>query len=318
MKKRYTLPVTGTILTAALLATTFGTAFAGEPAPAPAIESAEAKVTMDEAIQKALDDAGLTKEAVTFSKQTNEFSDGRNLYEIDFIIPGNTKYEYKVDALTGDFLEREAEPWEADDDMDYQGLLSAAQDLFLNPEALTADFIKTAEDAALGAANATEGDVIFYKAGVNYEDGQIVYEIGFLLPGDVKYDFDIDPATGAVVDQDTDMWEAEDDMEYGGLINPQAADAAAPAGEAAPAADAAAPAAATGAITSEQALGIALQDAGFTEGEVNVVKNHSEFDDDYGVEKYDIDFFGPDGMKYEYDIAVADGSILDKDAEFDD
>ena len=80
----------------------------------------------------------------------------------------------------------------------------------------------------------------------------------------------------------------------------------------------AAPAAATGAITSEQALGIALQDAGFTEGEVNVVKNHSEFDDDYGVKKYDIDFFGPDGMKYEYDIKVADGVILDKDAEFDD
>ena len=43
MKKRYTLPVTGAILTMALMATTFGTAFAGtapEPA-APAIAIAE-------------------------------------------------------------------------------------------------------------------------------------------------------------------------------------------------------------------------------------------------------------------------------------
>jgi len=37
-----------------------------------------------------------------------------------------------------------------------------------------------------------------------------------------------------------------------------------------------------------------MQDAGFTKGEVNVVKNHNEFDDDYGVEKY------------EYDITEAD------------
>ena len=65
-------------------------------------------------------------------------------------------------------------------------------------------------------------------------------------------------------------------------------------------------------------MAIALQDAGFAQGDVNFVKTEREFSDDYGVEKYDIDFFGPDGLKYEYDIRVADGVILDKDAEVDD
>ena len=309
MKKRYTLPVTGAILTMALMATTFGTAFAGtapEPA-APAIQIAEAKISQAEAIEKALADAALTKEAVTFSKQTNEFSDGRNLYEIDFIIPGEVKYDYKVDALTGDLLERETDPWEADDNADYQGLLNAGQDLFLNPEALTPEFIKGAADAALNAVQTAEADARFYKAGLNYEDGQIVYEIGFLLPGEVKFDFDIDPKTGMIIDTDQDLWEAEDDLEYKGLLTPQAADAA----------PAQAPQAA-GEVTTDQAMALALQDAGFAQGDVNFVKTEREFSDDYGVEKYDIDFFGPDGMKYEYDIRVADGVILDKDAEFDD
>ena len=48
------------------------------------------------------------------------------------------------------------------------------------------------------------------------------------------------------------------------------------------------------------------------------MKNQKEFDDDLGIEKYDIDFFGPDGMKYEYDIKAADGAILERSAEFDD
>ena len=108
-----------------------------------------------------------------------------------------------------------------------------------------------------------------------------------------------------IIDTDQDLWDAEDDAEYKGLLTPQAADAA-PAPQAA------------GEVTTDQAMAIALQDAGFAQGDVNFVKTEREFSDDYGVEKYDIDFFGPDGLKYEYDIRVADGVILDKDAEVDD
>ena len=71
-------------------------------------------------------------------------------------------------------------------------------------------------------------------------------------------------------------------------------------------------------ISQEDAIEKALADAGLSQGDANVVKNQKEFEDDLGIEKYDIEFFGPDGMKYEYDISVADGTILDKEAEFDD
>lgn len=61
---------------------------------------------------------------------------------------------------------------------------------------------------------------------------------------------------------------------------------------------------------------IALKDAGFTKADVTMIKCEKDFDD--GVEKYDVDFYGPDGMKYEYDIRVSDGAIIDRSAEFDD
>jgi len=81
---------------------------------------------------------------------------------------------------------------------------------------------------------------------------------------------------------------------------------------------AAAPAATGGAVDDAAALAIALADAGFTEADVNIIKCAIDFDDDDGVEHYDVDFFGPDGMKYEFDIRVTDGAIIDRSAEFDD
>ena len=47
-----------------------------------------------------------------------------------------------------------------------------------------------------------------------------------------------------------------------------------------------------------------------------MIKCEKDFDN--GVEKYDVDFFGPDGMKYEYDIRVSDGAILERNVEVDD
>ena len=71
-----------------------------------------------------------------------------------------------------------------------------------------------------------------------------------------------------------------------------------------------------GTITDTDAKQIALSDAGLAESDVRMIKCQKDFDD--GIEKYEVDFYGPNGMKYEYDIRVSDGAIIDKDAEFDD
>ena len=41
-------------------------------------------------------------------------------------------------------------------------------------------------------------------------------------------------------------------------------------------------------------------------------------DTDDGVVKYEVEFRTNDGVDYEYDIKVADGTIIDKDVDVDD
>ena len=75
----------------------------------------------------------------------------------------------------------------------------------------------TKEDAkrtALAAVNVTEDQAVFVKCANEFDDGREIIEVDFIIPGEMKYDFDIDANTGAVFGQDMDLWEAEDDYGY--------------------------------------------------------------------------------------------------------
>ena len=57
-------------------------------------------LTREEAMQAALNYAGLKAEQVTFTKVKTDTDDGRRVYEIGFI-SGGIKYDMDVDMLTG-------------------------------------------------------------------------------------------------------------------------------------------------------------------------------------------------------------------------
>ena len=59
--------------------------------------------------------------------------------------------------------------------------------------------LESATKTALEAAGVAESDVIFEKKGTSFDDGREIYEIDFFVPGQMKYDFDIDTTTGAIV-----------------------------------------------------------------------------------------------------------------------
>lgn len=293
-------------MTAAALAGTMiaATAFA---APAPASPTAMTDLTaneigMTEAVQVALKASGLSEAQAEFSKKVNEFSNGAYIYDIHFLNRDNIKYEFEIDAFTGTIREQDQDFWEADDNFEYQGLQAAGQAFFNleDPEVQAA--MEKAFKASVADAGVAEADIITYKYGIGYENGKVVLDAGFFIPGNMKYDYDVDLQTGAIVDRDTDYWEADDDLEFKGLL----ATAPAPAQAPAP----------SGAITDADAKAIALANAGFAEGDVRMTKCEKDFDN--GIEKYEVDFFGPDGMKYEYDIRVSDGTILEKDVDYDD
>ena len=69
---------------------------------------------------------------------------------------------------------------------------------------------------------------------------------------------------------------------------------------------------ANGAVTLEQAVNIALKDAGFTAADVNFTKKAQDTDD--GVQKYEIEFTNG-GYEYDYDINAATGQIIEKSKE---
>ena len=69
---------------------------------------------------------------------------------------------------------------------------------------------------------------------------------------------------------------------------------------------------ANGAVTLEEAVNIALKDAGFTAADVIFTKKAQDTDD--GVQKYEIEFTNG-GYEYEYDINASTGQIIEKSKE---
>ena len=255
-----------------------------------------AEITVDDAVKTALEKAGVAAEDVAVYKKVWEYSDGKEQYDVHFLIPGQTKFEYEVDAVTGDILSGESEAWEAFDDAEYDGLTAGET---ADPEE-EAGKLEQAVHTAMQDAGVLDSGAIVYKAGADFENGKKIFDINFFVAGQAKYDYDIDMATGEILAHEQDVWEPDDELEYKGLINPGEAAAQTAAGE----------------ITEADAAAIAIKDAGFTEGDVTVTECRRELDD--GIDKYNITFRTADGAEYEYDISVADGTVLEKDMEYDD
>ena len=167
--------------------------------------------------------------------------------------------------------------------------------------------LEDAQKKALEAVDVKEEQVIFKPVETDMDDGRQIYEVDFFVPGEIKYEFDIDVNTGAIVEQGIDLWEADDDLEYADLIKAAGAEAAETV--------TAAKEAVEGAITELQAKMIALKDAGFKADEVTFTKCRRDQDD--GVWQYEIELRLADGTEYDYEIKEADGTIMDKDVDKD-
>ena len=66
-------------------------------------------------------------------------------------------------------------------------------------------------------------------------------------------------------------------------------------------------------IGLDQATKVALQNAGFEESDVTLLRGH--FDRDDGINTYDIEFRGSDGFDYDYVISANDGTIIEANRE---
>lgn len=72
------------------------------------ISAAEGRITLDDAKNAALDHAGVSASDATFTKTKLDYDDGREEYDIKFYV-GGWKYEYTIDAVTGEIIEFDME-----------------------------------------------------------------------------------------------------------------------------------------------------------------------------------------------------------------
>ena len=290
------------VLWAAALAALTLAACGGQTVQAPYIGIDAAKAIAVEA-------AGVTEDAASFSTAGLDKQNGLEFYAVDFTANGQS-YEYDIDAVTGVIIDSETP---ADATAPAGGTQAAGQTAAGQTAGQTEDqaAVQTADPApsgtsggsqtstpaantstaaitedqareiALTNAGLTSDQVTFLRSKLDYDDGRRVYDIEFYTADYTEYDYEIDADTGTILSYDFD------------------AEGYTP------------PASGTTSITAEQAQQIALEKVpGATERDIY----EFEVDRDDGRLEYEGTIYY-DGMEYEFTIDGYSGAVRDWEAE---
>ncbi len=211
---------------------------------------------------------------------------GVMVYEVEFST-GIAEYEYDINARTGEIVE-----YKVDRHPNAPGTTP------VTPPAAGYIGEDAAKAAALAAAGVRESETDFCNVHMDYDDGRPEkYEVEFTAKG-VRYKYDIDLTTGAVLSQKAETT-------GGGTVPPTAPPVTAPVDPPA-----------SGLIGEDAAKAAALKDAGVQESDVRWCTVQLDYDDGR-PEKYEVDFEAG-GMEYEYKIAPTTGAVLSKEMEQSD
>lgn len=231
-----------------------------------------AKLGGTDALQIALDHAGVQAADTSFAKVEAGFENGKAIYEVEFYA-NNTEYDYEIDATTSKILE-------VDHDMENQYKPGSN----VTPGSQIAE--SQALEIALAHAGVQAADTVYAQVKKDSDNGRQIYEVEFYA-GNMEYDYEIDAATGKILDFDYDM---EGRYVPENNITPGSG------------------------VTEAQALQIALTHAGVQES--NAVYTQVKKDSDDGRVVYDVEFYAGN-MEYDYEIDVATGNILDFDYDME-
>lgn len=146
----------------------------------------QSALTLEEAKAKALEDAGLKADQVTFTEAELDWDDGRQVYDIEFYTADHKEYDYEIDAGTGKILK-----------VDHD-----AESFTPPSSAGTAITKEKAQEIALAKVPGADASHV-RKLKLDKDDGKQVYEVEIVYKG-VEYDMEIDAATGKILEYDED------------------------------------------------------------------------------------------------------------------
>ncbi len=278
--------------------------------------TATAQITMDEAKETALKDAGLEIAQVTFTKTKLDLDDGVSVYDLEFYAE-NVEYDYEIDANTGAIYSKAKEtlPVNANTENNAGASNASSQSQGANQvgqtptgqagsnnagnntsgnqssgQSTTKDIgLEAAKSKALADAGVTASAATYTKAKLEYDDGVKLYDIAFYTSTH-KYEYEINAVTGAVHHKDVEAFRTGSGQSGG---NGSAGTY----------------------IGIDRAKSIAAEHAGFSVQDVTFSKAKLEKDDGYVL--YEIEFY-QNGREYEYAINAITGAILEYDSEWND
>lgn len=158
--------------------------------------------------EAALSHAGVSEADVCWLKADFDSDDGIYLYELEFAANG-VKYDYDVNALTGDIVKFEQEQTGNlsgnGNGANGSGTGNGNQYGSGAGSVDTSSFIgeAAAKSAALSDAGVSESDVTRMKCELDRDNGSYKYEIEFDV-GRMEYEYEVDAYTGAILKSEHD------------------------------------------------------------------------------------------------------------------
>lgn len=145
----------------------------------------EKQLTLDEAIDIAIADAGVTRENAGFTEAKLDNDDLIAHYDIEFIANG-IEYDYEIAVSDGKILKKEVET------ADPNAQLPSAEGYISVDEA---------KAAALKKAKLSESDVVFTKIKLDVDGRTAHYDIEFTANG-YEYEVEVNAKNGRIIDFD--------------------------------------------------------------------------------------------------------------------
>ena len=199
-----------------------------EESSAPEPETTPSYITQAEAERIALENAGVTRDQVTFRKIKLDTEDGVRIFEVEFFSE-TTEYEYDINALTGEIISMDIErqPKESiekssavevaeesevseEPEISEEPEVSEEPEISEEPEPQPVSYISVEQAKQTALADAGLSSATFTKAKLEKDDGRVIYEIDFYA-GNKEYEYDIDAFSGAILDRDIEVIEAEEE-----------------------------------------------------------------------------------------------------------
>lgn len=160
----------------------------------------------------ALESVGVSSEKATFTKAEMDEDDGVPVYELEFYT-GVNEYEFEIDALTGEILEKKSQAIRLDDtaqssdgqaaqtsESTERTATSQQQDQNVLPTNSTNYIgVDKAKSIALSQVGVSPSNASFTKVHLDSDDDTQIYEIEFITQ-DMEYDCEINAYTGEVLE----------------------------------------------------------------------------------------------------------------------